>query len=85
MESGFDSLAFSEYRYLTAQVPNRPEAFLGLSNWYLYKDHFVSYKMYESNDENAEVLVKDVDKMETEKDFGKISFDDFNIYNQDGN
>ncbi len=55
------------------------------SNWYLYKDHFVSYKMNDSNDENAEALVKDVDKMKTEKDFGKISFDNFNIYNEDGN
>lgn len=55
------------------------------SNWYLYKDHYVSYKMNESNDENAEALVKDVEKMETEKDFGKISFDNFNIYNEDGN
>jgi len=55
------------------------------SNWYLYKDHYVSYKMNDSNDENAEALVKDVDKMATEKDFGKISFDNFNIYNEDGN
>ena len=54
-------------------------------NWYLNKDHYVSYKMNVSNDENAEALVKDVDKMETEKNFGKISFDQFNIYNEDGN
>ena len=54
-------------------------------NWYLYKDHYVSYKMNDSNDENAEALVKDVDKMETEKNYGKISFDQFNIYNEDGN
>ena len=53
------------------------------SNWYLYKDHFVNYKFNDSTDENAEALVKDVDKMKTEKDFGKISFANFNIYNED--
>ncbi len=53
------------------------------NNWYLFKDHFVSYKLNDSNDENAEALVIDVDKMKTEKDFGKISFDKFNIYNED--
>jgi Flp pilus assembly protein TadD len=46
LESGFDSLAFSEYRYLTAQVPNRPEAFLGLSNWYLYKGLYLDASTY---------------------------------------
>jgi hypothetical protein len=54
------------------------------SDWYLYKDHYISYKMNDSNDENAESLIKDVDKMETVKDFGIISFANFNIYNEDG-
>lgn len=54
-------------------------------NWYLFKDHYISYKLNDSNDENAEALVKDIDKMETEKDFGEISFDNFNIYNEYGN
>ncbi len=46
LESGLDSLAFSEYRYLTAQVPNRPEAFIGLSNWYLYKGLYLDAATY---------------------------------------
>ena len=49
-------------------------------NWFLYKNHFVSYKLNDSNDENAEALVKDVDKLETERDFGTIPFDKFDIY-----
>ena len=54
-------------------------------NWFLYKDHYISYKLNESDDPDAEALVLDVDKMETSKDFGIISFDKFNIYNEDGN
>lgn len=55
-----------------------------MSDWYLYKDHYVSYKINDSNDEDAEALIKDIDKMKTEKDFGKIAFANFNIYNEDG-
>jgi len=54
-------------------------------NWFLYKDHYISYKLNESNEPDAEALVPDVDKMKTSKDFGIISFDKFNIYNEDGN
>ncbi len=53
------------------------------NNWFLHNDHYVSYKLNETND--AEALVLDVDKMETSKDFGIISFEKFNIYNEDGN
>lgn len=56
-----------------------------MNDWYLYKDHYISYKINDSNDENAEALIMDVDKMKTEKDFGKIAFVNFNIYNEDGN
>lgn len=55
------------------------------NNWFLYKDHYVSYKLNESNDPNAEALVLEVDKMKTSKDFGIISFEKFNIYNEGGN
>lgn len=54
-------------------------------NWFLHKDHYISYKLNESDDPDAEALVLDIDKMETSKDFGIISFDKFNIYNEDGN
>ncbi len=56
-----------------------------MKGWDLYKDHYISYKFNDNNDENAEALVVDFDKMETEKDFGRITFDNFNIYNKDGN
>ncbi|MBS7256362.1 hypothetical protein [Flavobacterium branchiicola] len=55
------------------------------NNWFLYKDHYISYKLNESDASDAEALVIDVDKMQTSKDFGIISFDKFNIYNEDGN
>ena len=52
--------------------------------WFLYKDHFISYKLNESNNENAEALVKETDKLETAKNFGVVSFDNFNIYSNKG-
>jgi hypothetical protein len=55
------------------------------NNWFLYKDHYVSYKMNDSNDVNAEALVKDIDTLKTQKDFGVIPFETFNMYNEDGN
>ncbi len=54
------------------------------ADWFLYKDHYISYKLNDSNDDNADALLKDVDKLETVKDFGIISFDKFNIYNDSG-
>jgi hypothetical protein len=53
-------------------------------NWFLYKDHFISYKLNDSNDENADALVKDADKVKTEKNFGVVPFDKFNIYSDRG-
>ena len=53
-------------------------------NWFLYKDHLISYKLNESNDEDADALVKDTDKLETAKDFGIVPFDEFNIYSDRG-
>jgi hypothetical protein len=50
-------------------------------NWFLYKDHLISYNLNESNDPNAEALVLGVDKLKTAKDFGIISIDKFNINN----
>ena len=49
-------------------------------NWFLYKDHFKSYKF--NNDDNGNALVKERDKLETEKNFGIVSFDKFNIYSK---
>jgi hypothetical protein len=54
------------------------------SNWFLYKDHYISYKLNDSNNDNIDALVKDVDKLQTVKNFGIISFDKFNIYNESG-
>jgi hypothetical protein len=52
--------------------------------WILIEDHSISYKFNDSKDENAEALVVDVDKLETVKDFGTITFEQFNIYNDNG-
>ena len=54
------------------------------NNWYLYKDHFINYVLNKSNDPNAEALIADVDKLKTVKDFGEISFQNFNIYSKKG-
>lgn len=54
------------------------------NNWYLYKDHFINYVLDTSNDPNAEALIADVDKLKTVKDFGEISFQNFNIYSKKG-
>ena len=54
------------------------------NNWYLYKDHFINYVLNTSNDPNAEALIADVDKLKTVKDFGEISFQNFNIYSKKG-
>lgn len=48
----------------------------------MYKEHFVSYKMNDSNTENAEALIKDSDILKTQKDFGDILLSEFNIYNK---
>lgn len=50
------------------------------NNWYLYKDHFINYILNPSTDPNAEALIANVDKLKTVKDFGEISFQQFNIY-----
>jgi len=54
------------------------------ANWFLYKDHFISYKLNNSKDENAETLVKETDKLKTVKNFGMIAFARFDIYNSKG-
>ncbi len=53
-------------------------------NWFLYKDHFISYKLNESNDENAEALVKEIDTLETIENFGIVPFDKYNTYSDKG-
>ena len=50
------------------------------NKWFLYKDHFISYKLNDSNDADAEALVKETDQLKTVKDFGIVSFETFNIY-----
>lgn len=54
------------------------------NNWYLYKDHYISYKFNDSQDENADALILDSEKLQTVKDFGEISFQKFNIYSDKG-
>jgi hypothetical protein len=51
------------------------------NKWFLYKDHFISYKLNKSDDPDAEAMVKETDRLKTVKDFGIISFDTFNIDN----
>ena len=53
-------------------------------NWFLYKDHFISYKLNDSRDENAEALVKETDKLKTVRNFGTVPFEKFNIYSENG-
>jgi hypothetical protein len=50
------------------------------NKWFLYKDHFISYKLNDSDNPDAEALVKETDQLKTVKDFGMVSFDTFNIY-----
>lgn len=54
------------------------------NNWYLYKDNYISYKFNDSQDENADALILDSEKLQTVKDFGEISFQKFNIYSDKG-
>jgi hypothetical protein len=53
-------------------------------NWFLHKEGYESYKMNDSQDSNAEELVLDVKRQKTVKDFGIISFDNFDIYKRAG-
>ncbi|WP_394772699.1 hypothetical protein [Flavobacterium sp.] len=54
------------------------------NNWYLYKDHFINYILNPSSAPDAEALISNVDKLKTVKDFGEISFQQFNIYSEKG-
>ncbi|MDR7370547.1 hypothetical protein [Flavobacterium aquidurense] len=54
------------------------------NNWYLYKDHYINYKLNPSSDPKAEALIPDVDRLKTVKDFGEVSFQNFNIYSDKG-
>ncbi len=49
-------------------------------NWFLYEDHFISYKLNDSDDPDAEALVKDNDNLKTVQDFGVVSFEKFDTY-----
>ena len=53
-------------------------------DWYLYKDHYISYKNNDSPDTDAEALIVDTDKQETPKDFGLIPFGKFDTYSDKG-
>ncbi|MCC9074281.1 hypothetical protein LNQ49_22060 [Flavobacterium sp. F-65] len=54
------------------------------NNWLLYKDHYIDYKFNSDTNDNAEAIVVDFEKLKTVKDFGEISFEKFNIYNDKG-
>ena len=47
-------------------------------NWFLDKDHYQNYELNDSTDPDAEALVLNMDKLETPKNFGVISFNSFN-------
>jgi hypothetical protein len=50
------------------------------SNWFLYKQGYVSYKLNDSDGKNGEeALVIDVQENKTVKNFGVIAFENFNI------
>lgn len=48
--------------------------------WFLYKDHFINYKL----SENADSLVKETDRLNSMENFGKVAFDKFDIYSNSG-
>lgn len=49
-------------------------------NWFLYKDHYVNYKMNEDTSPDAEALVVEVDTLSTVKEFGVVPFEEYTIY-----
>ena len=52
--------------------------------WYLHRDGSESMRMNPSDDPNAEAMIKaGPDEIRTEKDFGKVRFEDFSIYKED--
>ncbi|MDP4236427.1 MAG: hypothetical protein Q8919_08280, partial [Bacteroidota bacterium] len=52
--------------------------------WYLHRDGTVRMKMNPSYNPNAEAMIKDgPDEIRTEKDFGKVRFENFSIYKED--
>ncbi len=55
------------------------------ADWFLYKNGFISYRFNDSNDPNAEALVKDVEETKTVKDFGIVPFERYDIYKDDKN
>lgn len=54
------------------------------NNWLLYEDLYINYKFNSDTSDNAEALVVDYEKLKTVKDFGEITFEKFNIYNDKG-
>ena len=51
--------------------------------WYLHRDGSTYMKMNPSDDPDAEVMIKDgPDEIRTEKNFGKVRFEDFSIYKE---
>ena len=51
------------------------------ANWYLSRDGFESYKLNSDTSGDASALVMDVQKIKTVKDFGEVSFTEFDIHN----
>lgn len=52
------------------------------ANWYLHQDGAISYKFNDSTDDNAEALVKDNETIKRKKDFGLVSFDQYDVYKE---
>lgn len=50
------------------------------SNWYLSRDGFESYKLNSDKSGDASALVMDVQKIKTKKDFGEVTFSEFDIH-----
>jgi len=48
--------------------------------WFLYKDHFISYRMSTEADHTEDALVTETDKLETVRDFGKVAFATYDLY-----
>lgn len=55
------------------------------SNWFLYQTNFINYKPNDKNDKKAKKLVPNYTSLKTTADFGEVSFQKFNIYNEEEN
>jgi hypothetical protein len=51
--------------------------------WYLHKEGLETYEMNPSDKPDAEVFIKGKEVVKTKKDFGKVLFEEYDIYKED--